>query len=126
MDQSQVRPVRMLSRGSKLALALVGLIWIFGGYLYVAPLQLITKEGSNVSCGSAANPRAEPLIVLACSDWPLERRWQVVAVFGAGVIVAVAGLAAYGTTVRIEAAVPADLAADPNLSQPVPPQVHDE
>ena len=102
MDQSEARAVRVLSRGSKFALALAALVWIFAAYLYVAPLQLITKEGSNISCGSAASPSAEPLIKLACSDWPLERRWQVLAAIAAGVVVVTAGLAAYGSTVRLE------------------------
>jgi hypothetical protein len=104
MSETRVasRTVFVLNRGGRVCLLIAVLMLMFGAYLFFKPLDIPSPDGPMFTCGSAVHPPKDQFAKNVCGRIAADHQMQAGFMAGAGVIVAVGGLVAFGASRRTE------------------------
>jgi hypothetical protein len=104
MSETRVasRTVFVLNRGGRVCLLIAVLMLMFGAYLFFKPLDIASPDGPMFNCGSAVHPPKEQFAKNVCGRIAADHQLQAGFMAGAGLIVALGGLVAFGASRRTE------------------------
>jgi hypothetical protein len=99
---SDQRTVFVLSRGARACVLLGVLMLVLGAYLFVAPVDIQSREGPMFACGSGLRPPTETFQKNVCGRLAERRQIEAGFLAGAAVITALGGLLVFGSSRRDE------------------------
>lgn len=96
------RDVAVLSRGSKLSLAIVLCLLMWAGVAVYWPVTVAGATGETLICGNATT--STPRATASCQQATSRQRLLAAGLVGSSMIVGIAGIATFGLNRRVEVA----------------------